>query len=270
MRYGILVTHNTSTKAVRFLQALQEAAAEAGVKVFTADRYKQCDVLVLYGLGGHDRLPIAEKHLESGKPFVAIDLGYWGRENKDRVFRISFNSNHPDSVMDGEAPSGERFRSANVPTGNVYNPDGPVILVGNSSKSRVFGTDGWTAQKSDEIRAKFPDKRLIYRPKPKHPIEGRVTYDAISDGLIDDALVNASLVVCRHSNVAIDACRLGVPVVCEGGAASAIYPTLENYAQQPCEATRLEFLHRLAWWQYCAAESVQAWTFIKGKVCALT
>lgn len=270
MRYGIFVTPNTSTKAVRFLDALQASAVDAGVKAFTSDRYKACDVLVLYGLGGHDRLPVAEKHLDSGKPFIAIDLGYWGRTNKDRVFRISFNSNHPDSVMDGDAPSGERFRSANVPTGNLYNPDGPVMLIGNSSKSRVFGADGWTAQKSDEIRAAFPDKQLIYRPKPKHPIEGRVTYDDISEGVIDEALHGVSLVVCRHSNVAIDACRLGVPVACEGGAAASIYPTLENYTQQPCAERRQDFLHRLAWWQYCAAESVQAWTFIKGKVCALT
>lgn len=268
MRYEILVTHNTSTKAARFLQALQEAALTAEVDAFSSYRYKPCDVLILYGLGGHDRLPVAQKHLSLGKPFIAVDIGYWGREDKDRVFRLSINSNHPENVMAGDAPSGERFLSANVPMGNLYDPEGHVLLIGNSSKSRVFGTDGWTGQQCEAIRAAFPDKKLIYRPKPKHPIERVSDYDGLSEGPIDEALIGVSLVVCRHSNVAIDACRLGVPVVCEGGAAAAIYPTLENYTAQPSAEIRQEFLHRLAWWQYNSAEAVQCWEFIKGKVCA--
>ena len=37
-------------------------------------------------------------------------------------------------------------------------------------------------------------------------------------GTIADVLNGCSVVVCRHSNVAVDACIAGVPVECEGGA----------------------------------------------------
>jgi len=61
--------------------------------------------------------------------------------------------------------------------------------------------------------------------------------------------------VCRHSNVAIDACRLGIPVVCEDGAAASIYPSrLEDEAQQPSEEARRQFLHRVAHWQWSESE----------------
>jgi hypothetical protein len=55
-----------------------------------------------------------------------------------------------------------------------------------------------------------------------------------------------SLVVCRHSNVAIDACIAGVPVECDDGAAFALY----RNGPQPDENARREFLGRLAWWNW--------------------
>lgn len=267
MRFGILATHSTSTKAIRFLRALYEAAEPLGIEARYFDQYQPCDVLILYGLGGPDRLPIAESHRAQGKLFFAFDLGYWGREDKDRVFRLSINSNHPSNVMAGPRPDSRRFDAAGLSITNVFDPDGPVMLIGNSTKSRVFGTDGWAAERSKEIRSVFGERQLIYRPKPKHPIEPKTRYDLLSSGPVEEALIGVSLVVCRHSNVAIDACLMGVPVVCEGGAGAEIYPNrLEDYRKQPSAETRLEFLHRLAWWQYRSSEADLAWQAIRGKV----
>jgi hypothetical protein len=84
---------------------------------------------------------------------------------------------------------------------------------------------------------------------------------------IEAVLASASLVVCRHSNVAVDACRMGIPVVCNDGAAAAIYPSrLEDEAMQPSFETRAEFLRRLAWWQWSAAEmsSGAIWPWLTG------
>jgi hypothetical protein len=68
-------------------------------------------------------------------------------------------------------------------------------------------------------------------------------------------LKKAGLVVCRHSNVAVDACRVGAPVVTQDGAAASIYPRrLSKYQEQPSQEVRQEFLERLAWWQWSVDE----------------
>ena len=72
----------------------------------------------------------------------------------------------------------------------------------------------------------------------------------------------ASLVVCSHSNVAVDACIAGIPVDCTDGAALALYKDNQN----PTVERRLEFLRSLAWWQWSTREAPQAWEFIKGVI----
>ena len=75
---------------------------------------------------------------------------------------------------------------------------------------------------------------------------------------IEQVLAGARLVVCRHSNVAVDAVIAGVPFECEDGAAYWLQGkpyTVEN---------RLDLLHRLCWWQWTCYEAPAAWRFIKG------
>jgi len=259
--YGILITPDTSTKAVGFLNALYESAQGLGIDARVSKTYQPCDVLILYGLGGAYRFSAAEGHLQQGKNFIAWDLPYWQRNGK--TFRMSVNGNHPREVMWGEYPGSARFDAAGLTTGKTGNPEGPILLIGNGPKSNAVGADGWARRKSKEIRQTFPDKRIVYRPKPKRPHEDGVIYHDVSEGPLDELLHIASLVVCRHSNVAIDACRMGVPVVCDAGAAASIYPSkLADFERQPSEALRIEFLHRLAWWQYATQEADLAWQWI--------
>ena len=67
----------------------------------------------------------------------------------------------------------------------------------------------------------------------------------------------ARLVVCRHSNVAVDAVIAGVPVECEDGAAY----WLRDKPYTP--EVRRDFLDRLAWWQWKPEECMKAWEFIR-------
>jgi hypothetical protein len=46
-----------------------------------------------------------------------------------------------------------------------------------------------------------------------------------TDQPIEHVLAGASLVVTWHSNVAVDAIRLGIPVICREGAAAAVCPS---------------------------------------------
>ena len=75
---------------------------------------------------------------------------------------------------------------------------------------------------------------------------------------IQELLRGASLVICRHSNVAVDACIAGIPVECEDGAARWLYAA---GPVQPIER-RASFLRRLAWWQWQCDEMEDAWKFL--------
>jgi hypothetical protein len=103
---------------------------------------------------------------------------------------------------------------------------------------------------------------VVYRTKPRLPGKNldRVKWPFISTGeFVVDALRGASLVICRHSNVAIDACIAGVPVECEDGAAYWLY----RRGSVPTVAQRLDFLHRLCWWQWRFSEMDKAWLFLQ-------
>jgi hypothetical protein len=233
-------------------------------------------VLVLYGMGGRDRHPHALRHLQDGGTLVCLDAGYWqrGLDPRRRKYRVSINGFHPPQyVMRGPDPGEARWLDAGLSIEDAGGyVKGPIMLVGNAPKSIAVGAGGWAQKKSQQIRATFPTRRIVYRPKPKRPHEPGVAFDALSVEPIDQALRTVSLVVCKHSNVAVDACRLGVPVVCDDGAAAAIYPSrLVDAGLQPSPALRREFLHRLAWWQWSPEEWEQgrAWVWLTETLGAL-
>ena len=80
-----------------------------------------------------------------------------------------------------------------------------------------------------------------------------------SESRIADLLKGASLVVCRHSNVAVDACIAGVPVICDDGAAFSLYRSNTS----PTPEQRMDFLQRLSWWEWDRTEAGAAWEFIQ-------
>lgn len=221
--------------------------------------------LVLYGLGGPDRCRFSTR-----QRLLAFDVGYWERKASIRKFRVSIGGYHsPDWMFRGPRPGPERWASAGLPIQRLGNKNGPILLVGNGPKSTAVGAQGWAAAKSREIRAAFPNRTIWYRPKPHRPHEPGVDCDRIAEGGIDDVVAQCSLIVCRHSNVAVDACRLGVPVVCDDGAAASIYPKdLADFERQPEEGLREEFLHRLAWWQWTReeCESGAFWRWMTGLI----
>lgn len=263
--YHILITPKMTQKGKYFLNALHVAAEQMKLPVTSGPEYRTCKMLVTYGLGGDDRMPVAMSHMKSGGQLVAFDLGYWDRglSVDARKFRVAINGFHPREVMNGAAPSRQRWESAGLRIEADRNKAGPIMLVGNAPKAVAIGAAGWTANRSREIRAVFPGAKILYRPKPKRPHEGGVVYDQLSAGPIERELSRVSLVVCRHSNVAVDACRMGVPVVCDDGAGACIYPQhLREYQSQPDIAKRTEFLHRLAYWQWSANEAGAFWNWL--------
>jgi hypothetical protein len=105
---------------------------------------------------------------------------------------------------------------------------------------------------------------VIYKPK-RHgdpPLPGF----PMRNGPIIDSLRGCSLVVCLHSNVAIDACIAGVPVVCEDGAAAALYTNDIRHPVKPTREQRMAFLESLAWWNWLPIEAPKAWAYALDRI----
>jgi hypothetical protein len=258
MRLDILMPQSMRARPAALMESLCASAAARGIDAVTMKDYapRAGSVLVLYGLGGSDRLPHALEHQRSGGQVVSWDAGYWERKTEDRRYRVSIGGFHcPQRIMLGSDPGPDRLHQSAIQITDQSHPKGNIVLIGNGPKSGAVGAAGWAAKKSAEIRRLCKYRPIVYRPKRRY-MEPCVQSDGVDcDSPIEDVLKSTSLVVCRHSNVAVDACRMGIPVVCEDGAAAAIYPSrLQHEASQPSHATRAEFLRRLAWWQWSESE----------------
>lgn len=262
MQVDVLLTPHTQGKGRALMQAVHQGALLAGISsVLTVSPRRAGAQIVLYGLGGQDRVRYAHR-----PDVISFDMGYWDRKGDDRAYRVSVGGFHcPKLIFKGPDPGPGRRGAMKV--AEQVSRDGPIMLVGNGPKSAAVGARGWSAAKAREIRRLFPGRPLMYRPKPKRPIELGVTSDVISTEPIEQALEKVSLVVCRHSNVSVDACLAGVPVVCEDGAGASIYPSrLSDYLNQPSQERREEFTRRLAWWQWKASECASGafWAWMRG------
>lgn len=251
-------------KSRRFFNALYMAAVEAGLQAQKSTVFQPCQLLVVYGPGGADRHPFIQQHLAGGGSAILFDLGYWARDGETRKYRVSINGLHPtrEQLYAGPDPGPARYQQTGKPilVGRLSSDSRNVLLIGNAPKSCAIGARGWTETMATKVRQLLPDMDIIWRPKPKRPRELRIDHDQLSQGPLDTDLRRSALVLCKHSNVAIDACIQGVPVVCDGGAAAAIYPSRLIFRhEQPDYNARVEFLNRLAWWQWGIDEVRQFW-----------
>lgn len=233
-----------SRHAAAILGAMQKAAGGVQTRTY-AGRHRW---LMLWGAGHPAHAEAAERHIASGGPVVQWDLGYTAGH-----YRMAVNGWHPSvAQIEATPPDQKRWESLRIPIWDSGNPSGPIVLVGLGPKSKRFlGDHDWERRKLAELRKRFPGRQIVFRPKPGRPFPDLKL--PILGGPIQDAIKGASLVVCRHSNVAVDAAIAGVPFECEDGAAM----WLTDFSR------REEFLHRLAWWQWRPDEAEQAWAFIR-------
>lgn len=238
------------------LRAMIAAARDVGVYCSVTQRYEgRIPLLMSYGLGHGERRKWTESHVANGGRLIGWDMGYWDR---DVSMRCTVDDGHPHRWL-RDMP-GDRWEAAGIQLRNDFSMKGPVVLVGMGVKSRQqFGLNGqeWELRTLAAIRA-VTKREVLYRPKRPEQLERCRN----ADGPIEDAIRGASLVVCRHSNVSVDACIAGIPVVCEDGAAAALYGSDLTCPVNPSEAERLRFLQNLAHWQYKPAEAVTAWRFL--------
>lgn len=264
----ILIGAPMAARGEKMLAAMIAAAPEAGIHPIVSRRWTRASkYLMSYGLGHPDRRVWTEAHKRRGGRLIGWDLGYWLRDVPLQFhMRLTIDDDHPHREIEpmlGSAPS-ERWESYGIELRDDAYASGPIILVGLGAKQRQvsgYGPQQWERAQLQSLRARFPGRRIFYRPKrPEMSLDGLNA----AMGRIEDAIKSSSLVVCAHSNVAVDACIAGIPVECDDGAALALYRNNPN----PTRDERLAFLRALAWWQWNPTEALEAWTFIRSRLCA--
>lgn len=250
----ILIDVPMCARGRRMLDAMA-GSAPAG-SVVTSAYAGQHRLLMLYGAGQQNRHAAMLAHLKRGGQVATWDLGYWDR---DAAMRLAVDGVHPKADHMALAPA-EGQRKAHELRSDA-DPRGPVLLVGLGAKSAaLYGLKPmqWERRTLLKIQAEFPGRRVMWRPKGRKavPFAGTTLRHGVS---IEEAMKGCSLVWCRHSNVAVDACIAGVPVHCEDGAGLALYA--RNRAPGPDQ--RAEFLRRLGWWNWSPVEAPGAWEWIK-------
>ncbi len=259
-----LLSFTPQSRRADVLLATLKRTAPAHVRATLRHTYQAgADWLVLWGPGHPARFGPMRQQLAAGGHVLAWDLAYWDRDRKNRV---SIDAAHPQAwVMRRDWPT-SRWKADGLVLEQAWNPDGPVLVAGIGDKARVqYGAavDAWEAQMIAAARAR--GSLVQYRPKRATNNLPRGTTPA-PNGPIEQALRGASLVITWHSNVAVDAIRLGIPVICQDGAAAAVCPSdfPAAGAPQPLERDiRDRFLANLAWYQWTPAEAPQLWTWLQ-------
>lgn len=266
MRCEILTDPEMAARGDKMLRAMIKRAP---IEVRVREEYVgDCDLLMVYGSGHPVRRPWLQAHARSGRHWIAWDLGYWKhKEDGTCRMRVTIDADHPPQWLRPEPA--DRWDREGIALRDDFNPDGPIIIVGQGRKStRAQGSAplAWEASTLREVRMAYRDRRILFRPKRRS--DPRLPVPPLLQDNIADALRGASLVVCRHSNVAVDACIAGIPVVCFDGAASALYGADISNPRRPSPEERLAFLRSLAWWQWKPEEASEAWTYLLHRLSA--
>jgi len=261
----ILIGEPMAARGRKMLQAMIESAPGVGIRAVPSVKWTgRIPYVMSYGLGHPQRRLWTEAHKRAGGRVIGWDLGYWHRDAPLQFgMRLTIDDDHPHrrvKAMLSSAPA-SRWEAAGIELREDFYAHGPIVLCGMGGKQRRLtghGPQQWERRRLQALRSRFPGRRILYRPKrPESALDGC----GFALGGIEDALRGASLLVCAHSNTAVDACIAGIPVECDDGAAFALYEG--NPA--PSREERLAFLRALAWFQWNPTEGPEAWTFIRSQ-----
>lgn len=249
---------------------LAAAAPAAQVSLVSSSTYRgDTDWLMLWGPGAPDRVVPMRQSLETGRRVLAWDAAYWHR---DRKLRVSIDGAHPPQWIFAREWSASRLAADAVPIADVWDPAGPVLVAGIGRKARVqYGEAVVARWEAEQIaRAQATGRPVLYRHKVPGLAIPRGTV-AASRAPIDQALAGLSAVITYHSNVAVDAIRMGIPTICQDGAAKAVSAStwpVDAPPQPLLPAVRDRFLRNLAWFQWAPSEASACWTFLRELLCA--
>lgn len=234
------------------------ACRKSGLRVLESDAYVgSCDWLLFWGVGADGRAHVRDRHLAAGGRVFHFDYGFFHGEDRKLVFRVAMDGDYVTPYLGQTPEAPNRLKAFGVVLRDTYNPDGHIVLAGVGPKMHAYTCpDGWEAETLCRLRTEYPDRRIVYRPKPNR-VGVLLPCETDSTSTIEHVLLGASLAVCYHSNVAVDAVLAGVPVDVVEGPAAWLGPGRKT------EAERAGFLCRLALWQYTTNEVEPALRFMR-------
>lgn len=260
MRVVVYATEKGNKRGEHIARACVEGLQTCGVDVLferSFDGHAKGDVAIAYGW---THKPVFDVYPH----FVFWDLGYWGRRSREGIdgeyHRFSIDDwDTAESIVPGK-PS-DRWKRLGVDVkpwvSDAYNRN-YILLAGMSGKAaRTHGYEPgvWETQHAEILRKQ--GFNVILRKKPNKR--------TIVQGTIQEALIDAQLLVTHHSNVALDALVEGLPIYTIKGVArrlssQSIEPLM---IFNPSKASRLQLFQDVAycqwtmrevkngdWWQY--------------------
>lgn len=236
-------------------------------------RVVDCDAVCLFGVKGGRK--IFDAYWAAGIPTIYFDKGYIRqRTSVSDHWRVAINAHHPTRYLMEQRRPGDRYEALGVELSPWRERGDAVVIAGSSAKYHEFaGLPEPTryAQKIvKQIRARSPDRPIIYRPKPSWndavPIEG--TIFSKGKDKIGAVLEDAHALVTHGSNACWEAVAAGVPCIILGDAvakplSSTRIADLENPWLASYEA-RYQWFSNLAYCQWSNGElrSGEAWSHI--------
>lgn len=223
----IRTNHHSSNVCRHMAEGVEAAGDKIEMRSDSDADMKGFDAAIFWGFWENCQR-IVEVCRREGKPWVYVDLAYWGRDKN--YFKVSVNERHPDDyLMKWDAPS-DRWDALGLEIKPWRKPSttAPIILAGMSGKAAWSWKFGPTVQQAGNVYERWAvaqiknhtERQIIYRPKPNWvaatPIDG-ASYDKTRP--VELMLKGAHCVVTHHSNVGTDAIIAGVPVFTRRGAA---------------------------------------------------
>lgn len=223
-------------------------------------------ILVIRGLGGGSQ-KIIKKCWETGRPFYAIDTGYFGNSKHKVMHRITYNALQNMSAL---IPRDDKRLKAQLGHWkNIYKPftPGSKILVCPPSDKvmKMFNQPDaatWTAQLVEKLK-ELTDRPIEIRMKPIR--SERVSTKTIQQALADDV----HCLITYNSIAATEALMEGKPAITLGpNAAQLICETNLNYIESPripSEDEMYMFLKHLSYAHFTQPEMEDgtAWKILK-------
>ena len=212
-------------------------------------------ILIVRGLGGGSQKAI-KRCWSTGRPFYAIDTGYFGNDKHKRWHRITYNAlQNMEAIVD--RPD-DRLKIQLGDWQDIYKPFTPgekILVCPPSDKVMNMFNQGtaeeWTKKCVAQIR-KITNRPVVIRMKPIR--SERISTKTIQDALADDV----HCLVTYNSIAATEALMEGKPAITLGpNAAQLVCETkLENIENPriPSEKEMYAFMKHLSYAQFTQAE----------------
>lgn len=235
------------------------------------DRVDVCDevaIAIVIGLRMEGR-KFLETHLSLGTPTLVADLGWLKRDKYYQLCPGNLN------VIPKAAPD-DRFKELKLPVKTRKHELRTIVICGqvpgDAQHNLVSEADmkAWGVSVANQLREKYPTRKLLWRPHPKASISLNLRYapTAPSNETITEFVSNeyVSTAVVYNSTAGLEFLREGCNVIALGERAvySDVVPnSLDSVNDPPPKRETLEDLFaRVAYGQY-KPDELQEWKTIE-------